>query len=193
MRKKIGDKDMNIKTVLKREAVVHLEAVTRIEEEEQTSKVAVIRRDESKNLVEAVTKLVNQLSVDDKQRENRWNQSKNRSSSRGRWVDDRGDRPQQQERGFSDKRRFPTPKPSHRDSFLGRDDGMVSSAEPVDKKDTFRGIVDGGSYVEFPNSSKETALSKKSTTTVRSLEFIQQLQLNVKRQKSYFMGTDALD
>ena len=60
---------MKIQTVLER--VLHLEAVTRVEEEEQTSKVAVNTRDETKVLVEAVTKLMNQLSVDDKQRENR--------------------------------------------------------------------------------------------------------------------------
>ena len=54
---------MKIETVLER--ALHLEAVTRIEEEEQTPKIAVIRRDETKDLVEAVTKLVNQLSVDD--------------------------------------------------------------------------------------------------------------------------------
>ena len=70
--KQIGDKDMTIQTVLER--ALHLEAVTGIEEDEQTPKVAVIRRDETKDLVEAVTKLVNQLSVDDKQRENRQNQ-----------------------------------------------------------------------------------------------------------------------
>ena len=72
LRKQIGDKDMSFETVLER--ALHLEAVTRIEEEEQTTKVAVIRRDETKDLVEAVTRLVNQLSVDDKQRENRRNQ-----------------------------------------------------------------------------------------------------------------------
>ena len=70
--KQIGDKDMKIETALER--ALHLEAVTRIEEGEQTPKVAIIRRDETKDLVEAVTKLVNQLSVDDKQRENRRNQ-----------------------------------------------------------------------------------------------------------------------
>ena len=79
LRKQIGDKDMKIETVLER--ALHLEAVTRIEEEEQTPKVAVIRRDETKDLVEAVTKLVNQLSVDDKQQENRRNQSRERSGS----------------------------------------------------------------------------------------------------------------
>ena len=107
LRKQIGDKDMKIETVLER--ALHLEAVTRIEEEEQTPKVAVIRRDETKDLVEAGTKFVNQLSVDDKQRENRRNQSRERSRSRGRWGDDRRDRGQQQDRGYNDRRRFPTP------------------------------------------------------------------------------------
>ena len=93
LRKQIGDKDMKIETVLER--AMHLKAVTRIEEEEQTPKVAVIRRDETKDLVKAVTRLVNQLSVDDKQRENRQNQSREQSSSRGRWGDDRCDRGQQ--------------------------------------------------------------------------------------------------
>ena len=46
LRKQIGDKDMKIETVLKR--ALHLEAVARIEEEEQTPKVAVIRQDETK-------------------------------------------------------------------------------------------------------------------------------------------------
>ena len=120
LRKQIGDKYMKIETVLKR--ALHLEAVTRIEEEEQTPKVAVIRRDETKNLVEAATRLVNQSSVDEKQRENHRNQSRDRSSSRGRWGDDRRDRGQQQDRGFNDRRRLPTPGPSHRDRSFGRDE-----------------------------------------------------------------------
>ena len=70
---------MKIETVLER--ALHLEAVTRKEEEEQTPKVAVIRRDETKDLSEAVTRLVNQLSVDDEQRENCQIQSRERSSS----------------------------------------------------------------------------------------------------------------
>ena len=78
---------MKIETVLKREAVLYLEAVTRTEEEEQTSKIAVIRRGETKNLVEAFTMMGNQLSVDAKQRENRRNRSGERSSSGGRWGD----------------------------------------------------------------------------------------------------------
>ena len=86
---------MKIETV--QEQAVHLEAVIRIEEEEQTPKVAVIRRNETKDLVEAFTKLVNQLSVDHRQRENRRNQSRMRSSSRGRWGENRRDRGQKQD------------------------------------------------------------------------------------------------
>ena len=62
---------MRVKTVLER--AFHHEAVTRIEEEEQTAKIAVIRWDEMK---EANTKLVNQSSVDDQQREKWRNQSR---------------------------------------------------------------------------------------------------------------------
>ena len=102
IRKPIGEKDMKIETVLQR--ALHLEAVTRIEEEEQTPKLEIIRQNETKDLVEAVTWLVNHLSVDDKQRENRRIQSRERSSSRGRWGDDRRDRGQQQDRGFNDQR-----------------------------------------------------------------------------------------
>ena len=112
LRKRIGDKDRKIETVLER--ALHTEAVTRIEKEQQTPKVAVIRRDETKDLVEAVSKLVNQLSVDDKQLENRRKQSRERSSSRGRWGDDKRDRGQQQDRGFNDRRRFPKPGPSRK-------------------------------------------------------------------------------
>ena len=61
---------MKIETVLNEQAL-HLKAVTIIEEEEQTPKVAIIRRDETKHLVEFVTKMMSQLSIDDKQRENR--------------------------------------------------------------------------------------------------------------------------
>ena len=111
---------MKIETVLDLE--LHLESVTRIEKEEQTPKVAVIRRDETKNLVEAVTKLVNQLSVDDKQRENRRNQSSERSVTRGRWGDDRRGRGQEQYRELSARRSFPTPRPSHRKRSFGRDE-----------------------------------------------------------------------
>ena len=119
LRKQIGDKDMTIKTVLER--ALHLEAVTRIEEEEQTPNVEFIRREETKDLVEAVIKLVNQLSVYDKQRETRRNQSRERSISRGRCGDGRRVRLQQQDCVLSDRRRFPTPRPSHRDRSFGRD------------------------------------------------------------------------
>ena len=111
---------MKIETVLER--ALHLEAEIRIEEEEQTPKISVIRRDETKDLVEAVTKLVNQLTVDDKKRENRQNLSRERSGSRGRWGDDRRDRGKKQDRGFNDQRRFPTPGPSHRDRSFGREE-----------------------------------------------------------------------
>ena len=120
LRKQIGDKDMKIQTFF--EQALHLEAVTRIEEEEQTPKVEVIRRNETKDLVEAVNRLVNQLSVDDKQRKVRQNQSRERSISRGRWEDDRRDRGQQQDRGFNDRRRLPTPRSSHQDRSFGRDE-----------------------------------------------------------------------
>ena len=83
LRKRIGDKETKFETVLER--ALHLEAVTRIEEEEQRTKIAVFRRYETKDIVEAVTKLVNKLSVDDKQQENRRTQSRERTSSRGRW------------------------------------------------------------------------------------------------------------
>ena len=111
---------MKIETVLV--SALHQKAVTRIEEEEQTPKVVAIRRDETKDSMEAVTKLVNKLSVDDKQRENRRNQSKERSGSRGRWGDDRRDRGLQQDRGFNDRRQFPTPGLSHRDRSFGREE-----------------------------------------------------------------------
>ena len=48
LRKQIGDKDMEIETVLER--AMRLEAVTRIEEEEHTPKNALFRRDETKDL-----------------------------------------------------------------------------------------------------------------------------------------------
>ena len=112
LRKRIGDKDRKIETVLER--ALHIEAVTRIEKEEQKPKIAEIRRDETKDLVKAVNKLVNQLSVDDKQLENRRNQSRERSSSRGRWGDDKRDRGQQQDRGLNNRRRIPTPGPSRK-------------------------------------------------------------------------------
>ena len=72
--------------------------------------------------MEVVTRLVNQLSVDDKQRENRRNQSRERSTFRGRWGDNRRVVGQQQDRGINDRRRLPTPGPSHRDRSFGGDE-----------------------------------------------------------------------
>ena len=111
LRKQIGDKDMKIETVLER-------SCNKNRRGRANTKVAVIRRDETKDLVEAVTRLVNQLSVDDKQRMT--NQSRERSSSLGRWGDDKRERGQQQDRGFNDRRQLPTPGSSLRDrSFRG--------------------------------------------------------------------------
>ena len=56
LRKQIGDKDTKIETVL--EQSLHREAVIRIEENEQTLIVTVVRRDETNDLVEAVTMLM---------------------------------------------------------------------------------------------------------------------------------------
>ena len=54
--------------------------------------------------------------------------------------------------------------------------GRVSSAEPVDKKGTFRGIVEIVSYVEVLKTLKETALLKrKPPRTELSLEFVRQI------------------
>ena len=88
---------------------MHLDAATRIEEEEQTPNVADIRRDETKNLAEVVTKLVNQLTIDDKQHKDRQNQSREQSASLRRWRDNKRDGGRQQDRGFSKRRRFLTP------------------------------------------------------------------------------------
>ena len=75
---------------------------------------------------------MNQLSVDDKQRENRRNQSRERSSSQGRWGDDRRYRGHQQDRGFNDRRRFPTPGPSHRDRSFGRNVSFLSTGSALE-------------------------------------------------------------
>ena len=56
---------VTLETIL--EQALHLEAVTGVDEEEQTPKVRVIKPDETKDLAEAVTMLVNQLSLEDKQ------------------------------------------------------------------------------------------------------------------------------
>ena len=86
-----------------------------MDEEDQTPKVAVIRRDETKIFLEAFTKPVNQLSLDDKQCENRRIQSSEQNSSRVLWCDDKSDRGQEQDRGFNDMLHFPASGPSHRE------------------------------------------------------------------------------
>ena len=184
LRKQIGDKDIKIETVLER--ALHLEAVTRIEEEEQTPKVAVIRRDETKDLVQAVNTLVNHLSVDDKERENRWNQSRERSSSRGegvtRDVIENSNMIVGSTIGGDFQRQDPLTEIDLSEE-MNRQWGTtrrVSSAEPLDRKVAFWGIVEIVSYVEVFKTWKETALSKrKPTRTVMSFEFVRQTQLNV--------------
>ena len=156
LRKQIGDKDMKIETVL--EQALHLETVTIIEEEEQTPKIAIIRRDETKNLVEAVNKLVNQLSVDNKQRQNSRNLSRERSSSRGRWHEERCDRGQQQIVGSTIGSYFQRHDLvtgtglSEQMKRLGGTTGRVSVAEHADTKDKNRDIVEIVAYVEVPNT-----------------------------------------
>ena len=147
---------MKNETVLER--ALHLEAVTKIEEEEQTPKVAVIRPDETKDLVEAVTWLVNQLSVDDKQREIRRNQSKERSSSRSVGVTtgviENSNKIVGSTIGGDCQRQDLVTETdlSEEINRLGGTTGRVSSAQPVEKKGTFRGTVEIVSYVEVPNN-----------------------------------------
>ena len=107
---------MKIETVL--EQALHLEAVSRKEDEEQAPKSAVLRTDETKSLVETVTKLVNKQS--DKQYESLKNQSREQRNSRdGGATTDltmenlRDDRGKQQDRRFSERHRIPPPGPSH--------------------------------------------------------------------------------
>ena len=61
LRKTLEDKDLTVDKVLER--ALHLEAVTRIEEEEQVPQIAAIRQDYSnKSLVDAVNRLFENLS-----------------------------------------------------------------------------------------------------------------------------------
>ena len=136
--------------------------------------------------MEAVTKLVNQLSVDDKQRKNRRKQSRERSSSRGAGVktdviEDNNKIMGSTIGSYFQRQDLVTETDfSEEMNRLGGTTGRVSSAEPVDKKDKFRGIVETVSYVKVPNTWKETALFKrKPPRTLRSLEFVRQTQLNV--------------
>ena len=64
LRKTIGDKGMNIAKSLER--ALHLEALVRIEEEEQTPRIAAIRRDETEMLMNAVNRLDHYVSVSTK-------------------------------------------------------------------------------------------------------------------------------
>ena len=147
---------MKIETVLER--ALRLEAVTRMEKEEQTPKIAVIRRDETKDLVEAVTRLVNQLSLDDKQRENHRNQARERSSSRDGGlttdvIEDSNKIVGSTIGGDFQRQDLVTETDlSEEMNGLAGTPGRVSSAELKDKKDTFRGIVEIVSYVDVPNT-----------------------------------------
>ena len=109
---------MKIKKFL--EKALHLEAGTRIEEE-QTPKDTVIRRDEMRDLVE-------NNGVNDKQGKSCGNQSSERSSFWGRWGNHRFKRRQQQGPRFNDRRLSPPPGSSRRDRFFGVN-------EPSRKKD----------------------------------------------------------
>ena len=61
LRKTLEDKDMNVDKAIER--ALHLEALTRKEEEEQVPQIGAIRRNDSnKSLVEAVNGLVQKLS-----------------------------------------------------------------------------------------------------------------------------------
>ena len=125
LRKQIGEKDMKIETVLER--ALHLEAVTKIEEEEQQPKIAAIRRDENRELVEAVTKLISQMTTDDGNRNQRASFSRERSNSRGRWESRNRDRDSYRKRDGSGRRRHPTPGPGQRDYSNGRRDSSRDS------------------------------------------------------------------
>ena len=90
---------------------------------------------ETKDLMPAVTKPVNQLSVEDKQREDKCNQPLKRNKFRRRWVNKTHDKRHQQDCGF------PTPESADRDKDFVRDElyretaGSVASDKPVDSKE----------------------------------------------------------
>ena len=163
LRKQIGDNETKIKTIMER--ALHLETVTAIEEEEETPKFKAIRHDDRKDLVEVVNKLLNQWSVDAKKRENLRNQSRGRSGLRGRWGVNRRDTGQQHNRGLSDRRRLdPATEtdPLEEMNRLGTTTGRVSSAEPVNKKDTFLGIVEFFCMLKFPTLEKKVPFQKEN-------------------------------
>ena len=150
LRNQIGQKDMTIGRVF--EQALQLEDVTRIEEEEQTPKVAIIRMDETKGLVEAVTKLVNQLSVEDKQHSNRRNQRENEA--------------QKQDRVISDRRCFSTAGPSHRHKFFGRDepsrrnDGQDFKCRACGQEGNSEEFTKLSPMWKFPTLEKKLSLQK---------------------------------
>ena len=121
--------------------------------------------------MEADNKLVHQLVVDDKQRQNSRNQLKEQSNSQGRWNDKRRDKGQQQYGDFSDSLRSPTPGPSHRDRSFGRDESSrgnnrqgkkhLLSAKTVDKMNTYRVMVESYYCVEFPSLEMKVLFQKE--------------------------------
>ena len=61
LRKTIGDAEMNIERIL--EMALHLEAVTRIEEEEKEPRVALLQPDNNERLINSVNQLIEKLSL----------------------------------------------------------------------------------------------------------------------------------
>ena len=61
LRKTIGDAEVNIERIL--EMALHLEAVTRIEEEEKEPRVAVLQPDNNERLINSVNQLIEKLSL----------------------------------------------------------------------------------------------------------------------------------
>ena len=61
LRKTMGDAEMNIERIL--EMALHLEAVTRIEEEEKEPRVAVLQPDNNEKLNNSVNQLIEKLSL----------------------------------------------------------------------------------------------------------------------------------
>ena len=103
LRNTIGEKGMNIANAL--EWGLHLEAVTKTEEEEQTPRIAAILRDETETLLDSVNSLVQQMLVGN---------GKNARSSDGRrdnshWGGTRRDGNRHGEQGSRDRARTPTP------------------------------------------------------------------------------------
>ena len=109
LRKTIGDKGMNIARSLER--ALHLEALVRIEEEEQTPRIAAIRRDKTEMLINAVNRLDHYVSVS----------IKNKVRSSDGWKDNshrggtRRDMNRYREQVSRDRARTTTPAPNTRE------------------------------------------------------------------------------